>query len=225
MKLQHYLGGIENLGPVKFEKRVFVEPWEAQLFAVHTAMMGTGIWAWPDLRVLAEGMNPLDYSKYRYYIKWLGGMCKFLIDKGYLSEKELEEKTEYFLANPNAALPKKGNPEVTQRVIDYFYRGADLYREGVIVNPTFKIGDRVLVKDMPEAAHTRLPGYLRNKVGTVDVVYKGAYLYADNVPTDGISTPQPVYLVKFLTRDLWSNIPDTQDTLYCDCFEVYLEAA
>jgi hypothetical protein len=27
MKLQHYLGGFEGLGPVTYEKRVFVEPW------------------------------------------------------------------------------------------------------------------------------------------------------------------------------------------------------
>lgn len=224
MKVQHYLGGIENLGPVNVEKRVFVEPWEAQLFAVHTTMMGTNIWAWPDLRVLAESMNPLDYFKYRYYIKWLGGMCKFLVDKGYISEKELEDRTEQFLKDPNKGQPNQGNPEVTQRVVDYFYTGANPYRD-VVVNPTFKVGQKVRVKDMPPAVHTRLPGYLRNKTGIVDVVYKGAYLYADHVPTDGLATAQPVYLVKFSTRDIWSDIPDSGDILYNDFFEVYLEAA
>jgi nitrile hydratase subunit beta len=224
MKVQHFLGGIENLGPVNVEKRVFVQPWEARLFAVHTAMMGTNIWAWPDLRVLAEGMNPLDYFKYRYYIKWLGGICKFLVDKGYISEKELKDRTEAFLDNPDAPLPDTGNPEVTQRVVDYFYRGANPYRD-IVVNPRFKAGQTVRVKDMPPVVHTRLPGYLRNKIGVVDVVYKGAYLYADNVPTDGLATAQPVYLVKFNTRDLWSDIPDSKDVLYNDCWEVYLEEA
>lgn len=28
VKLQHHLGGLEGLGPVAFEKRVFVEEWE-----------------------------------------------------------------------------------------------------------------------------------------------------------------------------------------------------
>ncbi len=224
MKLQHFLGGIENLGPVAFEKRVFVEPWEEQLFAVHTTMMGTGIWAWPDLRVLAEGMNPVAYLKYRYYIKWLGGMCAFLISKNYISEKELEEKTSFYLKNPEAALPESKNGDITDRVIEYFYTGANPYRD-VAVNPTFRAGDTVRVKDVPPAVHTRLPGYLRNKIGVVDTVYKGAYLYADNVPTDGVGTAQPVYLVKFKTRDIWSDIPDKGDIIYNDCFEVYLEAA
>ena len=30
MKLQHYIGGLENVGPVLFERKVFVEPWETQ---------------------------------------------------------------------------------------------------------------------------------------------------------------------------------------------------
>ncbi|WP_168790644.1 SH3-like domain-containing protein [Paraburkholderia aromaticivorans] len=32
MKLQHHLGGIENLGPVSTGTRVFVEPWEKRIF-------------------------------------------------------------------------------------------------------------------------------------------------------------------------------------------------
>ena len=40
MKLQHHLGGLEGLGPVAFEKRVFVEEWEKRIFGIHAAMMG-----------------------------------------------------------------------------------------------------------------------------------------------------------------------------------------
>ena len=40
MKLQHTLGGLEGLGPIDFEKRVFVEEWEKRIFGIHTALMG-----------------------------------------------------------------------------------------------------------------------------------------------------------------------------------------
>ena len=40
MKLQHNLGGLENLGPIEFQKRVFVAPWEERIFGIHVAMMG-----------------------------------------------------------------------------------------------------------------------------------------------------------------------------------------
>ncbi|RTM09831.1 MAG: nitrile hydratase subunit beta [Hyphomicrobiales bacterium] len=224
MKLQQFLGGIENLGPVNVEKRVFVQDWEAQLFGVHATMMGTGIWAWPHLRVLAEAMNPLDYFKYRYYIKWLGGMCHFLIERGYINAKELDERTDHYLKNPDAPQPNKGNPEITNRVVEYLWTGDNPYRD-LVINPIFKTGDRVRVLDMPSSPHTRLPGYLRNKVGIIDEVYPKPILYTDSVPTDSVSVPQPIYRVRFATRDLWANIPDTGDILYNDCFETYLAAA
>jgi nitrile hydratase subunit beta len=224
MKIQQYLSGIDGLGPVEVEKRVFVQPWEAQLFGIHSAMMGTGIWAWPDLRVRAEAMNPLDYFKYRYYIKWLGGMTDFLVKHNYITEKELDEKTKYYLEHPDASLPDTGNADVTQRVVDYFYTGDNPYRD-VVVDPRFKEGDRVRVNDMPAAPHTRLPGCFRNKIGIVDRVYEGAWLYSASVPTDGLGVPQPIYLVRFGTRDVWNDIPDTNDLVYFDFFDVYLSPA
>lgn len=224
MKLQQYLGGLENVGPVSTEKRVFVEDWEKQLFGVHMCMMGTGIWAWPHLRVKAEGMNPFDYFKYRYYIKWLGGMCAYLIERNYINEAELDELTQHYLDNPDAPLPQRGNPAVTDQVVDYMFTGDNPYRD-VALNPVFKAGQRVRVMDPASAVHTRLIGYLRNKVGVIQEVYPKAILYTDSVPTDSISTPQPIYCVKFMTRDIWPERPDTDDALYSDVFETYLEAA
>lgn len=40
MKLQHHIGGLEGLGAVDFQKRVFVLPWEERIFGIHVAMMG-----------------------------------------------------------------------------------------------------------------------------------------------------------------------------------------
>ena len=39
-------------------------------------------WSWGHLRQGAEGMNPFDYFKFRYYEKWLGGISGFFIDEG-----------------------------------------------------------------------------------------------------------------------------------------------
>jgi hypothetical protein len=41
MTLQHYLGGLEGFsGPLRLEKRIFVEHWETRIFGIHVAMMG-----------------------------------------------------------------------------------------------------------------------------------------------------------------------------------------
>ena len=111
MKLQHYLGGLEGLPqPLDLEKRVFVEDWEKRIFGIHVAMMGLSNhlgsalpeypiddvptefhdeWTWASLRTGAEGMNPFDYFKFRYYEKWLGGISAFFVDRGYVSEAEI----------------------------------------------------------------------------------------------------------------------------------------
>ena len=40
MRLPHYLGGLENLGPVNFfDKKVFMAEWEKRIFGIHTVMM------------------------------------------------------------------------------------------------------------------------------------------------------------------------------------------
>jgi len=39
MKIQHNLAGVENLGGIEFQKRVFVVPWEERIFGIHVAMM------------------------------------------------------------------------------------------------------------------------------------------------------------------------------------------
>src|ERR1700722_7774904 len=117
MKLQHTLGGLDGLGPVSVEKRVFVEPWEKRIFGVHVAMMALSsqlsltatpskfntVWTWADLRKGAESLNPFDYFKYRYYEKWLGGISGYFVEKGYNTEQELAARTEQILESPSSA--------------------------------------------------------------------------------------------------------------------------
>lgn len=147
MKLQHSLGGLEGLGPVDFQKKVFVEPWEKRIFGIHTAMMGLSIhlkealpeypidqvptafkdiWTWADLRRGAEAMNPFDYFKLRYYEKWLGGISGFFVEKGYLSQEELNQKTNFYLKEGNVdptPLPQKDIPGIDEQVIKYLELG------------------------------------------------------------------------------------------------------
>ncbi|QNH60352.1 SH3-like domain-containing protein, partial [Limnospira indica] len=49
----------------------------------------------------------------------------------------------------------------------------DSPKRDVAVQPKFAVGDAVMVKDMPLAEHTRLPGHLRGKPGILDLVYEG----------------------------------------------------
>lgn len=235
MKLQHYLGGLEGLGPVAFEKRVFVEKWEERIFGIHTAMMALSpqlplpktpsvfhtIWTWADLRKGAESLNPFDYFKFRYYEKWLGGISGYFVANGYITAAELEAKTAEYLASPNKPLPEGGAKAIDDRVVQYLVEG-DSPKRDVAVKPKFSVGDQVAVKDVPSVDHTRLPGFLRNHVGAVESVYPGAYTYLCDTGADGAGPAMPVYCVAFDPQELWPANTEPNFTFYADLYAVYV---
>lgn len=247
MKLQHYLGGLEGLDsePLDFETKVFVEPWETRIFGIHVAMMALSkhlsetplqypiesvpttfksTWTWADLRKGAEAMNPFDYFRFRYYEKWLGGISGFFVQEGYITQEELDARTATFLEKTAAPLPGVSEPAIDDQVIDYLRRGDPAIRE-VADPPKFSAGQTVKVKDVPTTDHTRLPGYLRDRIGIIDKVYEGAYAYLCSTGTDGLGEPMYVYSVKFDPKDIWGEMAESKSWVYADLFEVYVEAA
>ncbi|WP_109481911.1 nitrile hydratase subunit beta [Paraburkholderia sp. C35] len=246
MKLQHHLGGIENLGPVSTETRVFVEPWEKRIFGIHTVMMAESAhlsnalhaypvealptafkndWTWASLRTGAEDMQPFEYFKYRYYEKWLGGISQFFIDQGYITAEELAEKTAQFRADPQAALPDKPHAALAAQVDAYLQNGDSGYHT-LDSSARFAQGDTVRIADPDAVDHTRLPGYLRNKTGVVDLVYPGAFSYFVSTGVDGIGEPMPVYRIAFDAADIWGEgKSEANTTLYADLYEAYVQPA
>ncbi|MFI5877190.1 nitrile hydratase subunit beta [Streptomyces sp. NPDC051445] len=242
MKLQHHLGGLENLGPVTYEPRVFVEDWEQRIFGIHVAMMGlsahlgdavpqypiddvptafSSVWSWADLRKGAEAMHPFAYFQYRYYEKWLGGISGFFVDQGYITEEELEAKAAEYLQDLERGLPEGGDERIDDQVIDYLRKG-DSPRQGPAGSPAFAVGDRVTVKDVPPTEHTRLPGNLRGRTGTVERVFEGNYGYFCSTGPDGIGEPMPVYAVRFEPTDIWGELAEPGAVLYGELYQAYL---
>jgi nitrile hydratase len=243
VRLQHYLGGLEGLdGPLDFEKRVFVEDWERRIFGIHVALMGlssslrdalpgydldkvptafTSTWTWADLRKAAESMNPFAYFQYRYYEKWLAGITAYLLDNGYLAPRELDEARVRYRHDPAASLPQFDSEAIDDQVIHYLREG-DSPRRGP-ASPAFAVGDQVIVRNPPPEDHTRLPGYLRGRSGTVERVFEGNYAYPCSTGADGLGEPCPVYIVRFDPVHVWG--PGAQANagpLFVELYEVYL---
>ncbi len=112
-------------------------------------------------------MQPFEYFKYRYYEKWLMGISQFFIDHGYVAAEELATLTEHYRANPDAPLPERPNPPLKAQVVRYLYHGDSGLRDTLVAPARFAVGDTVCVADPEAADHTRLPGFLRNKKGTI----------------------------------------------------------
>ncbi len=242
MKLQHYLGGLEGLPePLTLEKRVFVQEWEERIFGIHVAMMGLSNhlgsalpqypiddvptafkdeWTWASLRTGAEAMNPFDYFKFRYYEKWVGGITQFFIDQGYITEEELASRQSELAADGTTSAPEPATA-IDDQIVEYLRKGDSPRRD--VAHPTFAVGDRVRITNVPAAAHTRLPGYLRERVGTVERIFEGDYGYFVHTG-DGIGDPMPIYIVAFSPDDLFGARAEAGPlTVYAELFEAYLE--
>jgi nitrile hydratase len=90
------------------------------------------------------------------------------------------------------------------------------------VAPRFRVGDRVRVRNHNPATHTRLPGYLRGKHGTIEQDY-GVFAFPDT-HAHGLGTKaQHCYSVRFTAREVWGPTAAERDTLRVDVFDDYMD--
>ncbi|MFE4105893.1 SH3-like domain-containing protein [Almyronema epifaneia] len=88
--------------------------------------------------------------------------------------------------------------------------------------PQFQVGDRVRAKVMHPKTYTRLPTYVRGKVGEI-VKDHGVYVFPDTVGQRLTTKPQHVYSVRFAAQVLWGEAAAAGDALYLDLFDDHLE--
>lgn len=90
------------------------------------------------------------------------------------------------------------------------------------VEPRFRPGDHVTVRNLNPLTHTRLPRYARGKTGTVEAD-RGVFCFNDTNAHGQGHKQQHVYGVRFAARDLWGEQAAARDVLYLDLFEDYIE--
>jgi nitrile hydratase len=79
----------------------------------------------------------------------------------------------------------------------------------------------VRTADSHAGGHTRLPGYVRRRTGTVAAL-RPAAVFPDTAAHFRGENPQHCYSVEFDSRELWG--PDAEAfTVSIDLFEPYLE--
>jgi nitrile hydratase len=87
----------------------------------------------------------------------------------------------------------------------------------------FQLGERVRARNIHPAGHTRLPRYVRGKVGTV-VFVTGPFLLPDANAHGRHDVWEHVYPVRFTARELWGEDASERDSVSVDLWESYLEA-
>jgi nitrile hydratase len=152
-----------------------------------------------------------------YYEKWLDSLCAGLLESGLATEAELASgRADRGVAKATPRL----RPEAVRPALST--RGG--YDREVNTTPLFKPGDRVRARNLNPAGHTRLPRYVRGRVGIVER-HNGAHVFPDSNAHGGGEDPRQLYSVRFTARELWGPDASGRDSVSLDLWEPYLERA
>ena len=220
----HDMGGMHGFGRIEIEpdEPVFYEAWEGRVYGMVTGIREEhDVYSPYGSRHYIENIPPARYLASGYYERWLLALEAALLHKGLLTADELEAKTRMFADDPSAKAPRRDDPAFAERVRQRIYAPQPLERQAAS-SPRFAVGDPIVVRNINPVGHTRLPRYVRGKRGIVARIY-GAQGFQDQ-PTIADDSPQHVYSVMFEARELWGSDAETNQRLYIDMWECWMDS-
>ena len=216
----HDMGGMHGFGEIPYEENepVFHAAWEGRVYAM---AMYTPVGVPGGFRYMIEKMAPAAYLNASYYEKWMHARTQGMLEQGSFTQKELDEKIEFFKNNPEMMPPVATDSNRVEKALKAMYKQqpADPSQPDP---PQFKVGDAIRAKNMHPVGHTRLPRYCRGKRGVVTHYYE--YWWVDDTPPAGEEHAiEPLYRIKFEGEELWGEEAEPNQVLYIDMFESYLD--
>jgi nitrile hydratase len=175
-------------------------------------------WNIDAMRFARENRSAADYLGMSYYQIWLAGLETLLSQRGLVTPDEMAA---------GRSLTTRPVPVArtlaAADVVPTLRKGSPTNREPS--RPAqFAPGIRVRARNIHPQTHTRLPRYVRGRVGTVKLVH-GCHVFPDANAHGLGEDPQWLYTVSFDARELWGPDADPSSTVSVDAFEPYLEPA
>lgn len=201
----HDLGGLDGFGPVEHEytEPFFAQDWERRAFRLMVGAVGPLGGNGGMFRHSIERMDPAHYLSSSYYEHWLTGVTTLAVEAGATSVDELERRAggRFPLSRPDrGVLPDDLTPRT---------------------EPRYSVGDNVQVREWHPPGHTRAPRYVQGKRGTIVRVDAAANV-ADIEAHGGGFVTDPIYSVRFTSRELWGDGGADGEVMHVDLYERYL---
>ena len=215
----HDVGGRHGFGAIEIEvdEPLFHHPWEGRVFGIALGATGASGWTLDFSRHSRELMPHGLYLSSSCYQKWLLGREAVNLAAGLITLEELkaghaQDRSEppRPAAAPDTVLPGLAGGYNAEREIDEA--------------PRYSAGDAVITKNLHPSGHTRLPGYARDKRGSI-AAHRGAFVFPDTNAHGKGEAPGHLYTVAFAARTLWGETAAAQDKVYLDLWEAYLDPA
>ncbi len=211
------LGGTLGHGRVlpEPEGELFHADWEPRVLALTLAMGATGAWNIDMSRAARETLP--RYARLSYYEIWFEALCRLLAEQGLVGDDEAAAGRALRPARPLA------------RILAAADVPAVLARGSPTVRPAraparFAAGQTVRLYAGEVPHHTRLPRYVRGRLGTVERVL-GAHVFADAHASGRGEQPHWLYTVVVDGRELWPETRAAGLQVSVDAWEPYLAPA
>ncbi|MDT5240413.1 MAG: nitrile hydratase subunit beta [Mycobacterium sp.] len=204
----HDLGGLDGFGPVEHKtvEPLFDEDWERRTFRFMVGSLGPLGGNGGMFRHSIERMDPAHYLSSPYYEHWLTGVTTLAVEAGAASVEELERRAggHFPLSRPDRGILPD---DLTSRT-----------------TPRYAVGDTVRVREWHPSGHTRAPRYVQGRCGTIVRIDPAANVSDIEAHGGGFVT-DPLYSVRFTSRELWGDGGADGETVHVDLFERYLQEA
>ena len=212
----HDLGGRLGFGSVPTEhgNEIFHDDWERRAFAVTQAAQNASGFNTDAFRHGIERQPHEVYFGSSYWQRWLLNAELMLVEGGVIGAGAVDA----VLGGAAEAAAPTRTTDATPADGWRCHRPSD-------DRPRFTVGDRVRVLEAPprSSGHTRLPSYVRGRIGSVCFVH-GDWVYPDSHAHGEGEQPRPLYGVEFSSQELWPEDALAGDHLVVvDLFEPYLQ--
>ncbi len=213
----HDMGGMDGFGPIPIENEgpVFHATWEARVWAMNTALGAWGKWNIDAGRYTLEQLDPALYLGSSYYQRWLYRTENILVDHGLVSREEIETP-------PTNRNTKKLQEPLSLDEVLTRQRNTRSARLNDDVAPRYHVGDQVRARNIHPKGHTRIPRYVRGRLGVIDRDH-GVFIFPDTNAVFAGKRPQHLYSVCFTAREIWGTKAVNKDKVYVDMWDDYLE--
>ncbi|ARG55749.1 SH3-like domain-containing protein [Mycobacterium kansasii] len=237
MKTNHDVGG-EPDAPMKYENKQY-EYWEHMTYVLCEVLAWRGIWLSEERRRIGNvDVGRAVYLGFPYYGRWLWAVARVLVEKHHISLGELSERMATVKARYAGGLngkkleaqPKsEGDGTGVIRNAHHTHavgKGDPQVYAGRAGRPRFRVGDPVVVRELPALLYTRTPEYIRGATGEIASVAYESPAPEDETWDRPDAQPEWFYIVRFNLAELWHGYTGTTtDSLQTELPERWLAAA
>ncbi len=204
----HDTGGLDGFGPVEHAETesFFAADWERRTYRMMIGLLGPLSINGGMFRHSIERMDPAHYLSSPYWEHWLTGVTTLVVEAGVTTQEDLDRRAggHFPLSQPDrGVLPD----DLTART-----------------TPRFALGDVVRVREWHPSGHTRAARYVQGKSGRIVRIDEAANVPDIEAHGGGFVT-DPLYSVRFTSRELWGEGGSDGEVVHVDLFERYLQEA